>query len=171
MTAEHVDCVIVGSGFGGSVTAYRLADAGRRVLVLERGKAYPPGSFPRSPRGVKQNFWDPSRGLQGMFDVWSFSGLDGLVSSGLGGGSLIYANVLLRKDERWFDDPAERWPVSRADLEPHYDRAEHMLDAQRYPFEHAPYDATAKTIALREAARDEGLDWQLPPLAVTFRAA
>src|SRR3954452_13208422 len=168
MSAEHVDCVVVGSGFGGSVTAFRLAEAGRRVLVLERGKAYPPGSFPRSPRKLKTNFWDPSRGLQGMFDVWGFSGLDGLVSSGLGGGSLIYANVLLRKDERWFDDPAERWPVSRADLESHYDRAERMLGATEYPLGHTPYDRTPKTLAFRAAAEARGLDWRPVPLAVTF---
>src|SRR5205085_5498711 len=122
----------------------------------------------RSPIGLKNNFWDPSEGLHGMFDLWSFQGLDALVSSGLGGGSLIYANVLLRKDERWFDDPAERWPVSRADLEPHYDRAERMLDAQRYPFDVPPYDATPKTRAMRDAAAGLGLDWQLPPLAVSF---
>ena len=47
-------------------------------------------------------FWDPSEGLHGLFDVWTFRGLDAVVSSGLGGGSLIYANVLLRKDENWF---------------------------------------------------------------------
>src|SRR3954452_17768044 len=171
MSAEHVDCVVVGSGFGGSVTAFRLAEAGRRVLILERGKAYPPGSFPRSPRTVKENFWDPSRGLHGMFDVWGFSGLDGLVSSGLGGGSLIYANVMLRKDERWFDDPAEAWPVSRADLDPHYDRAERMLGAQLYPLEHAPYDSTPKTLAFKAAAEQRGLDWRRVPLAVTFANA
>ena len=106
----HFDVVVVGSGFGGSVTACRLAEAGRRVLVLERGKAYPPGSFPRSPLGLKNNFWDPSEGLQGMFDLWSFDGLEALVSSGLGGGSLIYANVMIRKDEHWFvhEDLAQR---------------------------------------------------------------
>ena len=49
-----------------------------------------------------RSFWDPSEGLQGLFDVWTFGGLEGVVSSGLGGGSLIYANVLLRKDEKWF---------------------------------------------------------------------
>src|SRR3954452_18091871 len=101
MTVEHVDCVVVGSGFGGSVTAYRLAEAGRRVLVLERGDAYPPASFPRSPLGVKSNFWDTSRGLHGMFAVWGFSGLHGLVSGGLGGGSLIYATVVRRTGEHW----------------------------------------------------------------------
>lgn len=49
---EPVDTVIVDSGFGGSVTAYRLAAAGQQVIVLERGRAYPPGSFPRAPHGL-----------------------------------------------------------------------------------------------------------------------
>ena len=72
---DHFEAVIVGSGFGGSVTAYRLAEAGKRVCLLERGKPYPPGSFPRSPLGFSQNFWDPSKGLYGMFNVWRFSGI------------------------------------------------------------------------------------------------
>jgi cholesterol oxidase len=170
MTAEHFDAVVVGSGFGGSVTAYRLAEAGQRVCVLERGKAYPPGSFPRSPYRMRTNFWDPSAGLHGLFDVWAFPGISALVSSGLGGGSLIYANVLLRKDERWFvtEDISsggyEHWPVTRADLDPHYDRVQAMLRPREYPY---PED-TPKTKAFRAAARDRGLDWFLPPLAVTF---
>ncbi len=171
---EQFDAVVVGSGFGGSVTAYRLAQAGQQVLVLERGRAYPPGSFPRSPLGIKRNIWDPAQGGQGMYDMWSFDGFDGLVCSGLGGGSLIYANVLLRKDERWFvhDDHSggayENWPVTRADLDPHYTRAEKMLDAQAYPLEHPPYDTTAKTLAMREAAAALGHEWLLPNLAITF---
>jgi cholesterol oxidase len=99
---SHYDAIIVGSGFGGSVMAYRLAEAGQRVCVLERGRPYPPGSFTRSPRRARESFWDPERGLTGMYHYWSFRGIDALVSAGLGGGSLIYANVLLRKDERWF---------------------------------------------------------------------
>ena len=170
---EHFDAVIVGSGFGGSVTAFRLAQAGWRVCVLERGKAYPPGSFPRSPHDMARNFWSPSGGTYGMFDVWSFRGLEGLVSSGLGGGSLIYANVMLRKDERWFVHDRDRggyetWPVTRADLDPHYDEAERMLAVQRYPFHERPYSETRKTRAMREAAEAGGLEWMLPPLAVTF---
>jgi cholesterol oxidase len=165
--------VVVGSGFGGSVTACRLAEAGRRVLVLERGKAYPPGSFARSPLGLKNSFWDPSEGLHGMFDLWSFEGLDALTSSGLGGGSLIYANVMIRKDPKWFvrEDASpgyEYWPVTYEDLELHYDRAEAMLAAQPYPFDHAPYDGTTKTQALKAAAQELGLDWFLPKLAVTW---
>jgi len=136
MTDSHFDAVIVGSGFGGSVMAYRLAEAGRRVCVLERGKAYPPHSFPRSPYRLARNFWDPSEGFYGLYNVWAFQYLDALVASGLGGGSLIYANVLIRKDEKWFvkEDLLrggyEHWPVTRADLEEHYDRAEKMLNAQ-----------------------------------------
>jgi cholesterol oxidase len=168
-SAEHFDTVVVGSGFGGSVTAYRLAEAGRRVCLLERGKPYPPGSFPRTPADMKRNFWDPSEGLHGMFDVWSFSGIDALVSSGLGGGSLIYANVMIRKDERWFvHGEGEDWPVTRAELEPHYDRCEAMLGVQKYPLDHEPYASTPKTRAFERAAKNLGYDWFLPDLAVTF---
>src|SRR5215213_7550224 len=60
---KHFDAIIVGSGFGGSVTAYRLAEAGLSVCVLERGKAYPPGEFPRAPHRMQRNIWDPSEGL------------------------------------------------------------------------------------------------------------
>ncbi|MFI1653331.1 GMC oxidoreductase [Streptomyces sp. NPDC020472] len=167
------DAVVVGSGFGGSVTAYRLADAGLRVCVLERGRPFPPGSFPRSPHEAAKNFWDPDSRLYGMYDMWSFSTMDALVSSGLGGGSLIYANVLIRKPESWFvhesfDGGYEDWPVTRADLDPHYGSVETMLGARKYPFDVEPYRSTPKTLAMRRAAERLGLPWELPLLAVSF---
>ncbi|MFE9630909.1 GMC oxidoreductase [Streptomyces sp. NPDC006463] len=167
------DAVVVGSGFGGSVTAFRLAEADMRVCLLERGKPFPPGSFPRSPHDAAKNFWEPDSQLYGMYDMWSFSKLDALVSSGLGGGSLIYANVMIRKPESWFvhesfDGGYEDWPVTRADLDPHYDRVETMMGAQRYPFGVKPYQDTPKTIAMQEAASRLGLPWELPLLAVSF---
>jgi cholesterol oxidase len=170
---EHADVIVVGSGFGGSVAAYRFAKAGKNVLVLERGKEYPPGSFPRSPRELALNFWDPSEGLQGLFQTWSFRGIEAVVAAGLGGGSLIYANVLIRKDERWFvhedryKGGYENWPIGRSDLDSHYEEVERMLEAQVFPFASPGYDIP-KTRALRDAALARGLDWELPNLAVTF---
>jgi len=182
MSDEHFDAVIVGSGFGGSVMAYRLANAGLRVCLLERGKAYPPFSFPRAPFKLRSNFWDPSDGLYGMYNFWSFKGSGALVSAGLGGGSLIYANIIIRKDEKWFvkEDPSkdgyEYWPVTRADLDPHYDRIAQMMNIQKYPLQFKPYDATPKTLAMIDAARkmkaenpNLDLNWKPLNLAVSFR--
>ena len=174
MDGEHFEAVVIGSGFGGSVMTYRLSEAGLRVCLLERGKAYPPGSFPRSPHRMKHNFWNPSERLYGLYNLWSFSKLRAVVSSGLGGGSLIYANVLIRKDEKWFVEEdlgtGKRWdwPVQYTDLDCHYERVEQMLDAQEYPFHLAPYNETPKTNEFKAAAEQRGLDWSLPNLAVTF---
>ncbi|MDX1615548.1 MAG: FAD-dependent oxidoreductase, partial [Candidatus Promineifilaceae bacterium] len=174
MDTPHFDAVIVGSGFGGSVLAYRLAEAGLQVCLLERGQAYPPNAFPRSPHAMSRNFWDPSAGLYGLYHVWSFKHVEAVVASGLGGGSLIYANVLIRKDEKWFvqedweQGGYEFWPITRRDLDPHYDRVEKMLGAQRYPYDHEPYRHTPKTQAFQEAAAALGLEWQLPLQAVSF---
>lgn len=176
---EHFDAVVVGSGFGGSVITYRLAEAGFRVCLLERGKAYPPNSFPRSPYDLARNFWDPSEGLFGMYNVWSFRGSGGIVSSGLGGGSLIYANVMARKDPAWFkfdlaDGAYRDWPVTYSQLVPHYERVERMMNAQKYPLGHEPYCRTPKTLAMKEAAANFTKDdpkgqWMPLNLAVSFR--
>lgn len=112
-----------------------------RPSSLERGQAYPPGSFARNPYGCRAPSGSPRTSSSDFFDVRSFRKLEAVVSSGLGGGSLIYANVLLRKDERWFvhDSPIpgggyEHWPVSRADLDPHYDAVASMLNPTPSPY-------------------------------------
>lgn len=175
---DHFDAIVVGSGFGGSVMAYRLAQAKQSVCVLERGKKYPPGSFPRTPDAMSRNFWAPRYRLQGLLDLWSFRHLGAVVASGLGGGSLIYANVHIRKDPKWFiHEPAaggyEVWPVTREQLDPHYKNVETMLDVQPYPYA----ETTPKTRALQFAAAklqksgkyEPGeLEWLLPNLAVSF---
>jgi cholesterol oxidase len=163
------DCIVVGSGFGASAVACRVAEGGRSVLVLERGDRYPPGTFPRTTLGSSTNVWDPSAGLFGLFDIWSFRKFEAVVSSGLGGGSLIYANVMLRKPATWFvqetgDEDAEYWPVSAAELEGPYQRAEAMLGVTPYPY----VDTTTKAREFRDAARRAGLDWRAAPLAVSF---
>jgi cholesterol oxidase len=163
---EPYDAVVVGSGFGGSVTAFRLAEAKWRVLVLERGRPWPPGSFPRTPRAVANLFWDPPERF-GMFDVWSFSGVNAVAASGLGGGSLIYANVLLRKPEGTFvHEDGAPWPVTLGDLEDHYGNVEAVLEPVPYPKEHQ--DVTPKTLALQEAAQAIERGWEGSPLAVAF---
>ncbi len=177
---DFFDAVIIGSGFGGSVMAYRLAEAGLRVCLLERGKAYPPNSFPRKPYDLGQNFWDPSSGFYGLFDIWSFKKSGALVSSGLGGGSLIYANIHLRKDPHWFKEDREDggydpWPITYECLEPHYERVEKMMNVQKYPLAHPPYDKTPKTLTMREVNQNIQIGdtsthrWLPLNLAVSFK--
>ncbi len=175
----HYDAVVIGSGFGGAVAAYHLvANTDLRVLLLERGMPYPPGSFARIPRELSRNFWDPSAGLHGLLEMWSFSRVRALVSSGLGGGSLIYANVMLRKPPETFGaDPSNDyvpWPVTRSQLDAEYDHAAGVLTPNPLPAEYArsPREkgGVSKTQEFLAAARAGGLDPELAPIAVTFRA-
>jgi cholesterol oxidase len=166
------EVVVIGSGFGGSVTALRLAEAGKSVCVLERGHAWPPGTFARRPAEMAENFWDPSQGMHGLFDFWSFRHLEAIVSSGLGGGSLIYANVLLRKPEEWFaEDFGEGEPdkplLTRRKLDPYYDRVEAMLSGAPYPYG----STTPKSRFMVRSGRRLGKQPGFPDLAVSFSAA
>ena len=97
-----------------------------------------------------------------------------VVSSGLGGGSLIYANVMLEKDEETFvrEDLSaggrEHWPIGWGDLEKHYDNVRAMQAPQRYPSDVEPYASTSKTVAIEDAAETLGLTAERPELAVLF---
>ena len=163
---EQFDAVVVGSGFGGAITALRLAQAGKSVLVLERGQRYRPADFPRDVQDVDRLFWRYPRrtSAQGLYDVRFFSGLGAVAASGVGGGSLVYANIHIRPDAMIFDDP--RWPRSfnRTRLDPYYDRVAKMLGL-------APVPATAvlpKRDAFRAAAQRLGRECFDPDQAVSW---
>ncbi|MFB9376354.1 GMC oxidoreductase [Kineococcus gynurae] len=167
----EVDALVVGSGFGAAVAALRLAEAGHSVAVLERGFAYPPGDFPRAPHEFGRNLWDPSEGLLGLFDVWSFRRMDAVVASGLGGGSLVYANVLLELEEEFFTTGAGRdWPVGAGELAPGYRRAREMLGGTPFPYGTAPAPTgpILKVHAMQRAAARLGTTALTPDLAVSF---
>ena len=160
MEIEKFDAVVIGSGFGGSVMSERLSAAGMSVCLLERGRAYPPGSFARTPNELKKAFWDPSKQLYGLFNIWSFKKTDIVVASGLGGGSLIYANVLIEKPKEWFDE----WPISYDCISENYRRVKAELAPVPYPYE----KKTLKTQAMKEASEATGLELLTLDLAITF---
>ena len=112
--------------------------------------------FPRTPLGNSTNLWDPSENLYGLFDVWSFKKFEAIVSSGLGGGSLIYANVMIRKPPHWFEDA---WPVKAEDLDLHYTAVERMLGVKPYPY----IEITPKTHQMRQAGAQAGIEWKPAP--------
>jgi cholesterol oxidase len=164
------DAIVIGSGFGGAVAASRMVeqDPKLRVLILERGLPYPPGSFPRTPRDMRQGFWGPTAGMFGLFDVWAFRRVGAMVASGLGGGSLIYSNVLLKKPPDSFgaDGPNgwTAWPVAGDQLEDDYEAVRSVLSPVTLP---ESYDVP-KNREFMEAARRAGLEPELAELAVTF---
>src|SRR5436189_4062916 len=121
---ELHDVVVIGSGFGGSINALRAAQAGKSVLVVERGRRYASDGFPRDVRDVENLFWGyPGRArFRGLYDVRFFSGVATVTASGVGGGSLVYANIHIRPDPSVFAD--DRWPreINVESLRPYYDR-------------------------------------------------
>ena len=116
---EHAyDAVVVGSGFGGGIAACRLAEAGWRVCVLERGRRFSGGDYPDRPSRAPFAFWHPVLNPGGMFDLRLMKDLSVLTAARVGGGSLVYANVQLRAPADVFAD--SHWPagVDRAALDP-----------------------------------------------------
>ena len=162
---EHAyDAVVVGSGFGGGIAACRLAEAGRRVCVLERGRRFGAGDYPDRPAQAPLAFWHPVLNPGGMFDLRLMKDLSVLTAAGVGGGSLVYANVQLRAPAEVFDDP--HWPaaVDRSALDPYYDRSEEALLPRTTPLE----PDLRKVRAFAAMGERAGRGAKRPPLAVPF---
>lgn len=128
------DFVIIGSGFGGSVSAMRLAQKGYRVAVLEAGKRYRAADFPKSNWNVAKYLWAPKLRCFGIQNITLLKGVMVLHGSGVGGGSLVYANTLMQPHERVFEDSAWRGAVDwKRELAPHYVTARRMLGVTENP--------------------------------------
>lgn len=167
MTGETFDAIVIGSGFGGAVAACRMAQAGLRVLIVERGRRYPRGSFPRDFNDPRP--WLYNHKEQGLIDAKPIvTEMIALQAAGYGGGSLIYNNVQMRAAPQIFKSG---WPAGydRAALDPYYDLVGHMLDVA--PVSSAqPLGMPQRTVAFRQAAKSLGREGQffLPNLAVDF---
>ncbi len=128
------DFVIIGSGFGGSVSAMRLARKGYRVAILETGKRWRSRDFPRTNWVLHRYFWAPMLRFFGPQRITLLKGVMVLHGTGVGGGSLVYANTLMRPGDELFGDAA--WPGGldwRSELAPHYATALKMLGAAVNP--------------------------------------
>jgi len=127
-SSEDFDFVIVGSGFGGSVSAMRLAQKGYRVAVVEAGKRWAGSDFPKTNWNAFKYFWAPRFGCYGIQNITLLKGVMVLHGAGVGGGSLVYANTLMRPLPSVFDDPAWSGGVAwEKELGPHFETARRML--------------------------------------------
>ncbi len=148
------DYVIIGSGFGGSVSALRLTEKGYHVLVLERGKRFRDQDFAQRNWTVWKYLWFPALRWFGILQISPFRNVFVLHGSGVGGGSLGYANVLMEPDDASFDTPGWQRPIDwRAALRPHYETAKRMLGVTTNPRLWAA-DETLRLIA-RELGRED----------------
>ena len=161
----NADAIIVGSGFGGAVLACRLSEAGRRVIVLERGRRWAPEDYPRGPDDAW--IWDadaPERhngwiDLRIMDDMWVAQG------AGVGGGSLIYANISVDAPPEAF---LQGWPdeIDADILAPHYARVAETMEVQ--PLPRSQFTPRTKLMEESAAAIGEAHRFRQLDLAVTF---
>jgi choline dehydrogenase-like flavoprotein len=163
---ESFDAIVVGSGYGGSVAALRLAQKGYRTLLLERGSEYLPGEFPNDfslvPKAMRVNM--PGQDLpvgraSGLVETHVGLGMVAITGNGLGGGSLINAGVVFEPDADVFSQ--EAWPTAirraaEGGLRPYYDRALDQLQVHQWPSSMEDGQRLHKTIALERLGKEVG---------------
>jgi cholesterol oxidase len=163
--AYDYDVIVVGSGFGGSVSALRLTEKGYRVGVLEAGRRFARGTLPKNSWDVRNYLWAPALGLYGIQRVHLLGTVMVLAGAGVGGGSLNYANTLYVPPAAFFNDP--QWASItdwETELKPCYDQAERMLGVRLNP------TMTPSDIHLKAAAQAMGAgeSFHLAPVGVFF---
>ncbi|NMG06504.1 alpha/beta fold hydrolase [Brasilonema sp. UFV-L1] len=171
---NHYTVVVIGSGYGGAIAASRLARAGQQVCVLERGKEFQPGEYPDTEvEAVSEMQVDlPQQHIgsrTGLYDFHVNKDINVFVGCGLGGTSLVNANVSLQAEPRVFADP--HWPQGLRDdvdtlLAQGYRRAEEMLKPTPYPQDFSPLP---KLQALEKSAKYLNENFYRPPINVTFQ--
>ncbi|MHC1558356.1 GMC oxidoreductase [Actinomycetospora sp. C-140] len=160
--STHYDVLVVGSGFGGSVTALRLAEKGYRVGVLEAGRRFTPATLPATSWDVRNFLWAPKLGCYGIQRIHVLRDVVVLAGAGVGGGSLNYANTLYRpKSDAFYRDP--QWASMtdwRDELDPFYDQATRMLGVVTQP------SVTPSDVVMRDVAREWGREDTVAPTQV-----
>jgi cholesterol oxidase len=159
------DWLIVGSGFGGSVSALRLAEKGYSVLVLERGRRWDAKDYPDTNWNLRKWLWIPEIGFRGFFKMTFLRHITALSGVGVGGGSLVYANTLPTPGEEFFR--AKGWGHLADwyhELAPHYQTARNMLGVTDNPLETAP-DRALRSVAARMGREDH---YRTVPVGVYF---
>ncbi|MET7601232.1 GMC family oxidoreductase [Streptomyces avermitilis] len=159
------DVIVVGSGFGGSVTALRLTEKGYRVGVLEAGRRFTRESLPKNSWDIKNYLWAPRLGMYGIQRIHLLGNVMVLAGAGVGGGSLNYANTLYVPPKAFFDDPQWKditdW---QEELKPYYDQARRMLGVRLNPTM-TPSDVHLKAAAARMGVGDT---FHMAPVGVFF---
>lgn len=132
LNSDHYDYIIIGSGFGGSVSALRLSEKGYKVLVIEKGKRFEADDFPKTNWNLKRWLWLPTLHFFGFFKITFFRHVS--ILSGVGGGSLVYANTLPIPQKKFFE--AKSWAHLNnweEELNPFYKTAKEMLGVVKNP--------------------------------------
>ncbi|MHA5052712.1 GMC family oxidoreductase N-terminal domain-containing protein [Streptomyces sp. SD15] len=163
--AYDYDVIVVGSGFGGSVTALRLTEKGYRVGVLEAGRRFTRDALPKNSWDIKNYLWAPALGMYGIQRIHLLGNVMVLAGAGVGGGSLNYANTLYVPPKAFFDDPQWKditdW---QEELRPYYDQARRMLGVRLNPTM-TPSDVHLKAAAQRMGVGDT---FHMAPVGVFF---